>query len=122
MCKILWARRLGKGGKGWTKSGTRARAVADRWSGRPTALRPAVADRGSPGTGDRRSAACHGSQHVQAAMVDVEPFFFTFFPKKKVTFFLVFFQALACSKGLDFLRGCVHSIPFFEVCPYTWKC
>jgi hypothetical protein len=156
MCKILWARRLGKGGRGgqsgapalgWSPTagrsgrpysdqqsatvGRQGRATAGReavarqaTAGRPSTWRPAVAGPSTAALGGRRppvgrrpgAVACTGCDCGCCAI-----FFYLFFEKKGDIFFS-FFSGLACSKGLDFLRGCVHSIPFFEVCPYTWKC
>jgi hypothetical protein len=101
-----------------------ARGAGGGQSGAPALGRSSTAGRGvrprsaqrSPGTGDRRSAA--GRPQVAACLY----IFLNLFFEKKGEFFLKKIQALACSKGLNFLRGCVHSTPFFEVCPYTWKC
>jgi hypothetical protein len=41
---------------------------------------------------------------------------------KIVLLFFLFFWALVCSKGLGFLGGVCIAPPFFEACPYTWKC
>jgi hypothetical protein len=78
---------VGQGGQGVDKVGH------PRWGGRrplvgavdrapPRGRRPRVAKDGRPlpsASGDRRSAAGHGSQPVYT-------FFFTFFSKKNVTF------------------------------------
>jgi hypothetical protein len=124
MCKILGAGGRKKGAGGIPKRGTCAGVVGGRRSlpnqqsptaGRSTvARRPAIAGRATTAHSKRRPAVAR-RQRAAAWTVGRRGFFLDSFLKK--------FKALVCSKGLGFLgEGWVYSTPFFEACPYTWKC
>jgi hypothetical protein len=106
----FWEQGGWAGGQGVTILGTRAGTVAycAPTSGRLAGDLATMARSGRPLAAGRRL-------HRQ-----VWRFFFFFF----YSFKFYFFKGLACNKGLGFLGGggLVYNTPFFEECPYTWKC
>jgi hypothetical protein len=52
------------------------------------------------------------------------PFFYKKIGEKLVTYiFLIFFKPLHVARAwASWEGGCMYRTPFFEACPYTWKC